>query len=405
MSGDVDDRTAHDGLTRVRFWLGTFVMLTAVGFNGLAQTVFTPALAIVAAHFGGGTGGALSAQSVATMAAVGVMAGGPVVGLLSERSGARWTLVLSLTVYALAGSAGLYLDGITPLLVSRLIQGMGTAGISIATAAMIGDRFDGINRSRVLGYQGAFLAAAGFISLLISGEATELMGWRAPFALFLTALPMAALAMVSLTAEPTHATPGSNAKSGGSLLSLWPIYLATVLIYTAGYTIYLQLSFVLAGDHVTSPALQSRIFAVGTAMHFIGGLLYGRVLARLGQRWMLVATLLLMAASDLIVGFTSNLTAIVVACGLAGLGGGNMVIYLNNLILNRAPPALRGKALGFMVTAMYIGDFANPWVVTPLRLAVGNHTAFLVVGTAVLLAALTQAALRRPARPPAELPA
>ena len=400
-----DQGITESGLTRLRFWLGSFVMLTAVGFNGLAQTVFTPALATVAAHFGGGTGGALSAQSIATMASVGVMVGGPLVGLLSERIGVRRTLFLSLAIYAFAGSAGLFLNGITPLLISRLIQGVGSAGISITTAAMVGDRLAaGAERSRILGYQGAFLAAAGFLSLLISGQATEILGWRAPFALFLTALPMLALAMASLERDPAPIAVRVEAETRETLLSLWPIYLAVILIYTAGYTIYLQLSFVLAGDHVTSPALQSRVFAVGTAIHFIGGLLYGRILGWLGQRWLLFATLLCMAASDLIVGFTSNLGLIVIASGLAGLGGGNMVIYVNNLILDRAPAALRGKALGFMVTAMYIGDFLNPWVVTPLRLAIGNHNAFTVIGLAVLIGAVTVAALQRSGPPPAELP-
>ena len=207
--------------------------------------------------------------------------------------------------------------------------------------------------------------------------------------------------MVALYAEPARPTARAIAESAGGLIALWPIFLAVMLAYTAGYTIYLQLSFVLAGDHVTSPALQSRIFAVGTAVHFLGGLVYGRVLARLGRRWMLVLTLALMALSDLIVGATSNLAWIVAACGLAGLGGGNMVIYINNLILDRAPPALRGKALGFMVMAMYVGDFLNPWVVTPLRGAIGNHNAFTVVGILVLLAAATVSLLRRSLPPPA----
>ncbi|HLG86666.1 MAG TPA: MFS transporter [Alphaproteobacteria bacterium] len=387
-----------DRLTRARLALGTFVMLTALGFNGLAQTAFTPVLSTVANHFGNGGGSQLTAQSIATMASVGVMVGGPIVGILAEWIGSRRTLYVALAVYAIAGSAGLYIEGIVPLLASRLVQGVGSAGISIATAAMIGDRFEGSARSRFLGYQGAFLAAAGFISLLASGQIAESIGWRAPFALFLTALPMLALAVMSLdgsgTAEPIVRAAGGFAQ----ILPLWPIYLAVVIIYTAGYMIYLQLSFVLAGDHVTSPALQSRIFSASTVMHFAGGLLYGRALERLGQRWMLFLILLCMAGSDFIIGFTASVPLIVIACGLSGLGGGNMVIYVINLILNRAPAEARGQALGLMVTAMYIGDFLNPWVATPLRLAIGNHNAFLAVGAAILLAAFLQVFAFRPAR-------
>ena len=385
-------------LTRARLALGTFVMLTAVGFNGLAQTAFTPVLSTVAKHFGNGGVSELSAQSIATMASVGVMVGGPVVGMLAEWVGTRRMLYVALAMYAIAGSAGLYLDGIVPLLASRLVQGVGSAGISIATAAMIGDRFEGATRSRFLGYQGAFLAAAGFFSLLASGQIAESIGWRAPFILFLTALPMLALAVVSLDKGAPLAPATKAGGSFAQVVSLWPIYLAVVVIYTAGYMIYLQLSFVLAGDHVTSPALQSRIFSASTVMHFVGGLFYGKAIERIGQRWMLFLILLCMAASDFIIGFTASVPLIVIACGLAGLGGGNMVIYVTNLILNRASLEARGKALGLMVTAMYIGDFLNPWVATPLRLALGNHNAFTAVGAGILLTALTQAFAFRPVR-------
>ena len=264
---------------------------------------------------------------------------------------------------------------------------------------MIGDRFQGAERPKFLGYQGAFLAAAGFISLLVSGQAAEIMGWRAPFALFLMALPMLALAVLSLDSDPVPKQKvESQAPGDASLWSMWPIYLAVILIYTAGYMIYLQLSFVLAGDHVTSPALQSRIVSASTVMHFVGGLLYGRTIEKLGSRWMLFLILLGMAVSDFTIGLTTDIAAIVVACGIAGLAGGNMVIYVTNLILDRAKPEIRGKALGFMVMAMYVGDFLNPWLATPLRLAIGNHNAFIAVGGILLLTAAAQVIAFRPAR-------
>ncbi len=388
-------------MTTRRLWLGTFVMLTAMSFNGMAQTVFTPVLSTVAGHFGGGGRGALTAQTIATMASMGVMVGGPLVGMLSVRIGIRRVLFLSLAIYAIAGSAGLYIDGITPLLASRLVQGVGSAGISIATSAMIADRFEGVARSRILGYQGAIMAAAGFFALLASGQLAEVIGWRAPFALFLTALPMLALAFISLDRDPPLKDMTRVAVlPGASILSMWPIFLAVVLIYTAGYMIYLQLSFVLAGDHVTSPALQSRIVATSTILHFVGGMLYGKTIERLGQRWMLFLILLCMAVSDFIIGFTTDITAIVVACGLAGLGGGNLVIYITNLILDRAKTEIRGEALGFMVMAMYIGDFLNPWVATPLRGAIGNHNAFTLVGAILLVTAVVQIITHRSARVP-----
>jgi hypothetical protein len=45
---------------------------------------------------------------------------------------------------------------------------------------------------------------------------------------------------------------------------------------------------------------------------------------------------------------------------------------------------------------MYLGDFMNPWIVTPLRGAIGNHAAFAVIGGFLAAGAIAQAIARRP---------
>jgi hypothetical protein len=44
---------------------------------------------------------------------------------------------------------------------------------------------------------------------------------------------------------------------------------------------------------------------------------------------------------------------------------------------------------------MYVGDFANPFVITPLRLQVGNHQVFAYVGVALFAVVALQALLRQ----------
>jgi len=47
-----------------------------------------------------------------------------------------------------------------------------------------------------------------------------------------------------------------------------------------------------------------------------------------------------------------------------------------------------------MYTMMYVGDFANPFVITPLRLQVGNHQVFAFVGVALFAVVALQALIR-----------
>ena len=48
-----------------------------------------------------------------------------------------------------------------------------------------------------------------------------------------------------------------------------------------------------------------------------------------------------------------------------------------------------------MYTMMYVGDFANPFVITPLRLHVGNHQVFAYVGIVLFAVVALQALLRQ----------
>ena len=84
-----------------------------------------------------------------------------------------------------------------------------------------------------------------------------------------------------------------------------------------------------------------------------------------------------------------------IGCWVAGLGGGIMTPFFVNIILNRAPDAMRGGAIGLMYTMMYIGDFANPFFFTPLRLQVGNHEVFGIVSIILFAFVLLQAVSKR----------
>ena len=380
----------------LRLRIGLLVLLTANGLSSLVGTALTPVLSTVAEHFGGGSSGALTAQNIVTVSAIGIMIGGPLAGLLARWISVRVTLILSLAVYAVFGSAGMYLESAPALLAARLVQGMGNAGISITTAAMIADCFEGPARARFLGYRDAFLAAFGFFALIGSGMLADAAGWRANFGLYLLALPMMALVFWGQFPQPT--TPRADAPpldAKVTALSLWPIYLMVVALYLLAYTLYLNLSFLLAGDGIASSTLQGRILATSTVLHFFGSMFYGRLVERIGSRWIIVLTLLCMALSDIVIGLAPNTLWIVVGTGLAGLAGGNLQIYLTNLVLARAPAPIRSQCLGYMYTAMYVGQFLDPFVATPLRQAVGNHEAFLVIGGVLFTAAIVLIIVRR----------
>src|SRR6202012_1597424 len=184
-----------------------FVMLTGGVLNVLALVAIMPAIAAIAGHFaehadGSGTvmtvlgykfGVQLSTQLMITLLNIGIMFAGPLLGLVAERVGYMRVLPAALIIYAIAGSAGLYLDDPKGLLLSRLVIGLAAASVSICCYSLIGLRFQGTQRSKMLGYQSALVMICGLLGLEGGGWIAD-FGWRVPFAIYLLGVPMALLA-------------------------------------------------------------------------------------------------------------------------------------------------------------------------------------------------------------------
>jgi MFS family permease len=394
------------GLARFRDRAAIVVMVGSNIFNVLALIVVSPLVAAIAGYFaehahngvvlsllGYDITPQIAAQLMITLLNIGIMFAGPLLGLLAERVGYTRLLTIALGIYAVAGSAGLYLQSPAGLLLSRLLLGLVAASISISCYSLIGLRFKGARRAKMLGYQSALVMLAGLLGLEASGVIAQAAGsWRAPFAMYLLAIPMFALSLFA--AKPPGAVHAEKAPGFGVLLPMWPLYLTLIPFNLAIYMTSVHLSFVLAGDGLPDPSYQAPIMASSFLMNIATSLLYSRIGARFSKRQIFTALLAIFAASDIIIGVATGWIGTTIGTWVAGLGGGLMTPFFVNIILNRAPEAARARAIGLMYTMMYVGDFANPFLITPLRLKVGNHEIFAIMGAILAGAALIQALSR-----------
>ena len=383
------------------------VLIGANILNMFAVVTLSPSIALIGEHFTGNSdlgplalifgnngGGALVAQLLVTLLGIGNMVGGPIAGLLAARIGNRNLLCLALVLFTATGIAGLVVDAPLSFLAARFLQGISCAAILVSIMSIIGERYQGDARAKFLGLQGAIVSASGFVALFLGGEVAEWGGWRAPFALFVPAILMLPLALFALPATPPKRAE-SSAGGWGVLARLWPFYLMLIPFYMAAYMTTVHLSFVLAGDGVTRPQSQGLIMTASMVFNIIGAMAYGTLMTKLGRRWVFVIILGIFGASDLTIGLLANAVGSTAGCWVAGLAGGLMTPFFTNAILDKTGAAMRGRALGLMYATMYIGDFLNPFAMTPLRLQIGNHPTFALVGAALALFTLVQAFSRR----------
>jgi MFS family permease len=361
-------------------------MLSGNVLTALVFTLLAPVLTDIAAHFGTANG-AFIAQMIMTMPGAGIIVGGVVGGLLVGRIGIRPALLGGLALFGVAGAGPLYIDGAVPLLLSRFVLGLSAATVQTALVTLITVSFDDNRRAQLIGYAAAIGYTAAITAMLASGALAEWGGWRAPAAIYLVALAILAVALASIRgigrpAAPTRSPGGAFRR----LLPLWPSYLLIPPLYAANYMLAIQFPFLLAANGVDSPAAKSWIMAASSLAAVGGAASSGFIRERFGQPRLFALMCLLLGTGEALIGLSSSAPLAVVGAAVAGLAGGMVLPTLVNMIIGQASADLRSAAIGFVYSAAYVGQFLNPVLMEPLRLAFGIHATFVAIGTLLAMA-------------------
>jgi MFS family permease len=378
----------------VRDRLAMAVMVSGGWWMALIFTAIAPILSTMSDELGGAKNGYWIGQLTMTIPDIGIIVGGPIAGLLVERYSARMLLFASFGLYAVAGAAGMIVDDGSSMLSTRLLVGLAGAGIATSTTALIGNRFEGTTRVKALGYWSAFGALGGFLSAMIAGWVANLGGgWHAPFSLYgLAAIPLI-MALFVLPARKQTAVKAEKV-AVPSVWHLWPLYAGMIPVYVAVFMTGVQLSFLLGADKISDPVTQSWVIATASGGSILGAASFAFLRPRLGVKGAMIMFIALMAVGNLIMPLTSDPIIMAIGAAFNGAGGGMANPYFAAILIERAPVAARGRAIGLLYTVQFFGEFMNPFVVTPLAGLLGIHGAFLAV-SALLVAGGLGVVLRR----------
>jgi len=367
--------------------MALIVMLSGGVMLGLVVAAMSPVAAKAALYFAGRSkaDGDLVAQMIVTAPSIGIIVGGPITGWLIGRTGAKRFFLTALALFGVAGSAGLYLDDASMLLVSRFVLGLATSGIVTAMIVLISEYFTPEARARVLGFQSATGAFAGVLTIEAAGRLGDL-GWRTPFALYLLSFVILALGLIYLPASPRAPRVREKSAAGsGSLIGLWPIYLMIIPMFIAVYMPNIQVSFLLRDDGIVRPLTQSHVIETGAFTVAVAALCFGAIRRRFSGTQILIACFIFQGVGIAVMGLSWGALGTAIGCGILGIGTGIANPLISDLIVARATPEMRSRAIGLSYTARYSGDFINPLVMHPLGVAIGLHNAFVSAGALFLI--------------------
>jgi MFS family permease len=277
---------------------------------------------------------------------------------------------------------------------------------------LIADYYAGAARGRFLGLQAGFMGLGGTAYLALGGVLAD-VGWRVPFLAYSFAfviLPFILLALYEpllgeqcaekpnpasdpgeCVAESIRATRSIN--SMGSIASSVPIrfFLSVYLVMLGSqiifYLIPVQLPFYLRDVTGASAAQSGLALSVMSLFYALASLQYGRVASRLGYLEVLTMALALLGVGYLLISSAGGWAIIVLGLLLGGIAMGLLVPNVSVWLADGTPLELRGRVLGGLMTATFLGQFLSPFVGQPVSGLVGLGGLYLSGGVLLLVIA------------------
>ncbi len=329
---------------------------------------------------------------VLTIPALFIGLGSPLVGYLLDRFGRKKLLITVILMFIIGGTSGFYLDSLYFILLGRIIVGLAVAGIMTTVTTLIGDYFDGMQRSRFMGLQASFMAYGGVVFITLSGFLADI-SWRMPFLLF--AIPVLYLPfVVGALHEPilntkSHTTKGENPTGQYPKGFVYFIYSIAFFFMACFYMIPTQLPFYLEEVVGVSGTEVGIAIAFATLSGGTTSLFYNRVKAQATYNFIFFLIFLSMGLGFLVISLSSLYYLIILGLIICGFGMGMLMPNTNTCLLNLAPEHLRGKIMGGVTMSFFLGQFFSPIIFQPINAYMSLSYAFFTVSLILIALGLS----------------
>lgn len=351
----------------------------------MAGATISPALPAIERAFDATPNAALLTQLALTMPALLIAISAPIAGMLLDKIGRKPILLVSLLLYALAGSSGLWLNSLYAILVGRALLGLAVAGIMSGFTTLIADYFASTALDRFLGLQAAFTGLGGVVFVLLGGILAD-VGWRMPFSIYLMSVVVCGGVLLFID-EPAP-TQASNAVAGKrfDFRPILPIYATAFFAMLIFYLVPTQLPFYL--DQLgTGGSLVGAAISTLTLIAAIASLQYQRLRLRLSANTLFAATFGLMAIGYAIIGSANAYAIVVLGLIVAGAGLGLLQPNLATWLVPLVSAEKRGSAFGGLTTALFLGQFLSPLTFQLIPVSASTGIDYWVGAVAALLVA------------------
>ena len=356
---------------------------------GLSMRMLDPLLPMLAREFGVGLGGVAPLIGGFALAyGLGQIALGP----LGDRFGKMRVAALALTFYAGTLFGAAMAEGLTTLLVFRVLAGLATAAVVPLFMAHIGDNVPYGQRQAVLGKLLNGMVAAQLLAGPMAGALAEFAGWRVVF-WTVGVMAAGATAFFAYRLGPTvwRAPPAAagGGGMGGFLRILEKRAGRRLMLGTAldGFLLFGGAFPFIASLLIERFSLSAAGAGLVVASFGVGSLTYtsfaGRLLARLGERGMVLTGGLGVAAALVVFALATAWWPVALAQVAVGL----LFFMLHGVLQARATelmPEARGTAVACFAMSLFFGQAIGSLIFGTMIVWVGFTPVFLVAAAGLV---------------------
>lgn len=357
----------------------------------LGAVLIAPVLPKMQDHFDAVPGAKTLVPVVLTVPALALALLAPFAGVVVDRLGRKRLLVVATVLYAVFGTAPLWLDSLGAIVATRVLVGVAEAAIMTCCTTLIGDYYTGKVRDRYLALQ-TMCASASATAFFVVGGALGSAGWRAPFWMYAVGLllaPLMAAALPKPAPGGTASDEPADEKRPFPVRPLAAICALTVFGAMVFYTVPVEMSYLMDDLGVESTGVIGLATALASAATVAGSIAFTKLPGSPAGR--LPAVFALCALGFVVMGLATSPVLLIAGAVLNCLGTGVLLPSLLTVALSKLEYADRGRGTGLWMAAFFGGEFVCPLVLIGVESATGSLAN--AVGLLGLAAALTAGGL------------
>jgi MFS family permease len=358
-----------DGAEGTLDFTSKLVILSSGLLSALCLTAINSVLPSIARALAHGPGDAMLVKQLIGAVALAMAAGAPLGGYLADRIGLRPTLFAASVLYTVAGTAGLYLNSLPLLLVSRLLLGLAAASIQVLGLTMINTTLKGNARAR---WMGLHISVAIFGTLFIHPLAGQLgeISWRLPFALYaggailvLGLLLSRGSSVAKAQSTIAAATATAAAGAGPGIISWFPWHYVPLSLVIGAMTFLptISIPFQLKEQAGATPSTIAYVLTGTSAIGAIMAFFYGPARRHLSAHAAFLIGFGLAGTGALIAANSSSFGGVLSGLFIHSMGAAWFAPNIMTALGSKVTQEQQGRAAGLVKAAHFL---AAPLAVT-----------------------------------------